>query len=196
MHHIKNDSRCLKTVTLIYVAVAKLLKTKKIEDISVTEICKMSSVSRSTFYRNFDTPMDVLMLKCEMEHLEVFESYREKCLREKTEYNNSAFLRHYFNCFKKHKPATEMLLKSGKLNITYDVGVRMAKKMSQEFFIPHLSDPEDYEYFISIRAGLLTSLLTLWIQNGKKKTVDELMAILKLSGSLGSGREIYRSGDN
>ena len=65
MYHIKNDKRAYASVELICSALLELLETSPFEEITISDIQRMSTVSRSTFYRNFDCIEDVLMLLCD-----------------------------------------------------------------------------------------------------------------------------------
>ncbi len=49
-----------------------LLEKKRIDEISVVELCTLSGINRTTFYRHYQTPHDVLL---EMEHDFVKELY-------------------------------------------------------------------------------------------------------------------------
>lgn len=62
MYHIKNDKRAEKSAKLICDAMLQLISTKSFSEITVSDIQRVSSVSRSTFYRCFDCLADVLEL--------------------------------------------------------------------------------------------------------------------------------------
>ena len=66
MYHISNDKRVKKSAQLICCALSECLKTKKISEITVSDISRVSSVSRSTFYRLFDNVIDVLAYQCDL----------------------------------------------------------------------------------------------------------------------------------
>ena len=61
MYHIANDPRARKSAELIAHSVLALSKNKSANQLSIAAIQRVSSVSRSTFYRLFDTPVDVLL---------------------------------------------------------------------------------------------------------------------------------------
>lgn len=56
----KSDRRKVYTEKLIRDTVFDLLKTKPIEKISVTEVCKIADINRSTFYLHYSDCMQVL----------------------------------------------------------------------------------------------------------------------------------------
>ena len=65
MYHIKQDKRAEASVELICEAVMELLREKSFDEITISDVQRRSTVSRSTFYRNFDNLEDVLELLCD-----------------------------------------------------------------------------------------------------------------------------------
>ena len=55
------DKRVQRTRQIIKSTVAKLLITKKIDEISVTEISAQSLIQRATFYNNYSSVYEVVM---------------------------------------------------------------------------------------------------------------------------------------
>ena len=56
----KNDKRSLRTRSLIKRAVIIQLKTKRPDEIGVSEVTKLATVSRNSFYTHYNTINDVL----------------------------------------------------------------------------------------------------------------------------------------
>ena len=52
--NIKDNKRHQEKLQHIYSAFAALLQKQELNNISVTELCEMANVDRSTFYANFD----------------------------------------------------------------------------------------------------------------------------------------------
>ena len=77
MYHIKNDRRCRRSADLIGSALKVLLAGKSLNDITVTDLQKVSGVGRSTFYRLFDNIDDVLLYEAEKRFSGLPDLYRE-----------------------------------------------------------------------------------------------------------------------
>ena len=60
MYHISNDIRTQKSADLIANALNEYILKKDFTEITVTDLQKASSVSRSTFYRLFDNIVYIL----------------------------------------------------------------------------------------------------------------------------------------
>lgn len=70
MYHIKEDKRSLRSAQLIYQGLLDCLEEKEFQQISISDIQRKSFVSRSTFYRLFDTLNDVLDYQIHLVFLE------------------------------------------------------------------------------------------------------------------------------
>ncbi len=57
----KGNHRIAISKRLLKEGVMNLLKKKNINNISVSELCKLSEINRTTFYRHYQTPRDVLL---------------------------------------------------------------------------------------------------------------------------------------
>lgn len=57
----KENQRVALSKRLLKEGVMKLLKKKSIGDITVTELCNAAEINRTTFYRHYQTPHDVLL---------------------------------------------------------------------------------------------------------------------------------------
>ncbi len=62
----KENQRIALTRRLLLEALLQLLEKKHINDVSVTELCRRAGINRTTFYKHYATPNDVLA-----EHIEV-----------------------------------------------------------------------------------------------------------------------------
>ena len=72
MYHIKHDKRAQAATELICAGLLACMKEKPFARITITDVQRASSVSRSTFYRNFDCLEDVLVLLCDRGFQAVF----------------------------------------------------------------------------------------------------------------------------
>lgn len=61
---VTNDRRVRYTKMVLRESILDLLKDKTINQISITELCKIADINRNTFYKHYNTPYDLI---CEME---------------------------------------------------------------------------------------------------------------------------------
>lgn len=57
---MKDDQRVVLTKRLLQEGLLRLLKTKDISKINVTELCTESGINRATFYRHYEQPRDII----------------------------------------------------------------------------------------------------------------------------------------
>lgn len=57
----KENQRITLTRRLMKEALLRLLETRELDKISVTELCAAADINRATFYRHYQIPRDVLM---------------------------------------------------------------------------------------------------------------------------------------
>lgn len=57
----KENQRVAISKRILKESVLKLLEKKHIDEISITELCQFSQINRTTFYRHYQTPHDILL---------------------------------------------------------------------------------------------------------------------------------------
>lgn len=58
---MKENQRIAVTKRMLKEGLLRLLKTKELKKIKISELCAESGVNRATFYRHYETPQDVLL---------------------------------------------------------------------------------------------------------------------------------------
>lgn len=58
---METNQRVVVTKRMLREGLLRLLETKELDKISITELCRESGVNRSTFYRYYTLPKDILM---------------------------------------------------------------------------------------------------------------------------------------
>ena len=153
MYHIKKDRRAWASARLICEALLHCLQTKPFHEITVSELQRVSSVSRSTFYRHFDSQSDVLELLCTSIHRAIFHYWYE------------------------HSLLLGALVQSGQS----DTFIRSFRRSLKAAALPAVAGLEgaDLDYFLSTVACILLGILSTWIRRGRKESEEELIQELK-----------------
>lgn len=60
MSEKKENQRILLTKRLLQEGLLRLLQTKELDKISVTELCREAGINRATFYNHYDSPLALL----------------------------------------------------------------------------------------------------------------------------------------
>ena len=158
MYHINNDKRQIASAQKIVDGLTQCLSAKMMSEISVSDIATASGVSRSSFYRSFDTPMDVLAYACDRVLDMLLRDYAGIDLDQRDE----------LVLFQR------TLVNHGGEFLTNEI-----QKLRTDF------TKDEIEYLSKGVAALLTSTLQVWIQHGKKETPEELFILYrKIKGIL------------
>lgn len=175
MYHIKNDKRTLKSSELIYEGLLKCLEIKEFNKITISDIEHYSTISRSTFYRLFDSLEDILSMKCDYYFKEVLGNY---ITHPNAKNGKLDFVKYFFNYWFEHSKLLEILFSINRIDIIYN-SISHNSHILTDFYKSKSTFPiKNLEYSIAIRTGIFLVILFKWIQNGKKETVDELVEIL------------------
>lgn len=171
MIRVKNDKRMQHSAQLLLDGLVKCMNEKHFTEISVSDLQKVSGVSRATFYRLFDNIQDVLEYQCDVLAITIQDAYikldpnsRENFILFSLRYwlDNSAFLDAVFSC--------------GRMDILQNALIRHSEHLKEQFPLDDISDIQ-IDYIIASSMGVLSSILNTWIKNEKKETADDLFEI-------------------
>ena len=188
MYNISNDPRCLKTCTLIYEALIELLEENDmvLESITISDIAKRSSVGRATFYRHFDSTLDVLRWAS---NSAVEDSVDAMLLSAN---NYQLFCYNFYAYWTQNAQLLDVLVRINRPNIFLVSLERFLTHHQEDIFgtvvespTPGKSKqrkvkPEDREsaimedYLIGIWAAINWAILKKWVLRGKKERDWEL----------------------
>ena len=155
MYHIPDDERAKRSAEKIYQSLRHILFKKKLDEISITDIQKECGISRSTFYRLFDTTLDVLAMKLTFfidEYYQIYAKSQNELLA-------------FYTYWDKHSTLIYLLSTQAEF-IIKDVLKQKLKHNS-------VYD----EYYIEVQAATLSALLCKWVERGKKETPQEMSQI-------------------
>lgn len=176
MYHIKEDLRAVKSAEFLYEGLTRCMKNKDFDKISITDITKESTVSRATFYRNFDTVIDILYWKCDQLFKKVLTDY---VTQEPKLDNPNNLINYVFHFWVEHVDVLEILIKERRIDIIFNTFLNNAD-IAMRYIYDKLNIPElNYKYFISTRVGIFIGVFQTWIEEGKKESADELVRIIE-----------------
>lgn len=164
---------------MLYDALMQIVKKKPVSKVTVSDICQLSTVSRATFYRNFDEIPDLLYWKCDAGFHEVLESFTKSGPDLTKE---DVLLKFVLRFWMKpeNESLLEVLMNAGRIDIIYNSFVNNAGILMtyiRERGIRMSTD--NYEFFISVRAGFFVGIIRAWIETGKSKSPDEITEIVR-----------------
>lgn len=164
----KNNKRRKESKLKIEKAFVELLQGKEVNEISVTDICKLADINRTTFYANYLDIFD-LIDKIGERMIEDFHSlYKEE---ETNRYNSNDFLKLFYHV-KENQLFYKTYFKLGLDNHfhAYRYDTELAKKYYENKYIEYHMD-----YF---KAGI-TAIIKKWLNHNCDLQPEELFQIIQ-----------------
>lgn len=142
-------------------AMLRLLKTKKIDEISVSELCEAAGLSRISFYRNYPSLEDILK-----QHFETITSsfLKDTSLNFRTT-PRKEFIRYLAGHMLKHKELVSLLMENG---LSY-----LLKEAFDEAFLRSVEIYHD-PYRCYAASGAYFNLISYWFRSGCRESPEEL----------------------
>ena len=158
---MSNRESNLLTRECLQTALITLMGQKPFDKITISELVRRSGVSRTAFYRNYDTKDDILN-----ELSDVFMNLIAKSFADgRFEKDRRGWYYDFFHIIKKNAPVVQLMLQAHLLNrsvfFTYDI----LKKMD-----PKGNTLEHY-HFLAWQ-GALSSIAIHWFEDGMKESID------------------------
>lgn len=165
-----NNKRRRESQERIEKVFVQLIQSKEIYQISVTEICKLAKINRTTFYANYIDIYDLADKIKEKMVNDFFNVYHEETELKQHSYN---FLKLFYHI--KENP----IFYKTYFKLSFDIEVWDDQYINPEmlrFF--GTTDNRDY-HILFFKAGL-NAILRKWLDGGCKETPEEIDSILKL----------------
>ena len=163
-----NNKRKKESMERIEKVFIEMLQTKKLSEISVSDICKLAGLNRTTFYANYTDIYglaDAIRNKLENE---VSDLYREEVTQG---FNSNDYLK-LFQHIKDNQIFYKTYFKLGYDNnykiFRYDTN--LAREHFQNRFI---------EYHMEFFKAGITQIIKLWLNSGCKESPEDMAEIIK-----------------
>lgn len=175
MYHIKLDKRSQASAAQIVRGLQECLKTKPLKSITVSDIHRVTGISRATFYRLFDTPEDVLVYQLDqmtegtMEYYETQKQLPSRQLLEQTivlGLQNHEFLK--------------ALVDNGRHDLLLQYTEKSFRKLDdQKKIFPKDMEKAERDYVIAHLSMAMVASQITWAKNGQKETAAEVIQYLR-----------------
>lgn len=174
MYHISNDKRAQKSAKLICEGFLQCLNEKNIDKVTISDIQRVSSVSRATFYRLFDNTHDVLSYLCE----QIFENINKE-YESIEQLSREDIILKFMQLWMENRVLLKAIVDSNRMDFIYNAHMKYLAPY-REFFFPNIiiSDIQA-QYLMRTLTSCISAFLESWIKCGEKQDVDELQKILK-----------------
>lgn len=175
LYHIARDQRELKSAAKLSSAAERLLLSREPQKLSVSLLSSEAGVSRTTFYRLFDEPDDVLQYTADETFRRILQGYVDLIDRaQKHDLSVPNPRAWYEESVRKNAGLIAGIIHSGKSDI-----LRTAHKKALREFAPVLFpdlDPgtDEFLFFIEMRAAVFIASMTAWVETGERASMEDI----------------------
>ncbi len=176
----REDRRVKYSKRVLKESLIKLLQQKPADKISVTELCALSGLNRSTFYAHYGSPSD-LLLQVEREVLDALDRYLERfnVIDSKTEVRQT--IRRIFDYITENADLCRVLLAD---NGDRTFQKKLLNYVQQQVIREPLAkaagdaDRELIEYVSRFSIDGCVGIIQKWLEKGMTKTPEEMADII------------------
>ena len=175
MYHIANDQRERKSAAKLSAAAERILLSREPQKLSVSLLSAEAGVSRTTFYRLFDEPDDVLKYMADETFRKILQGYVD--LIDRAQKHNLSVpnpFSWYEEGVRKNAGIIAGIIHSGKSDI-----LRSAHKKALTEYAPILFpdlDPgtDEFLFFMEMRAAVFIASMTAWVETGERASMEDI----------------------
>lgn len=146
-------------------ALISLMGRKKINDISISELCDKAQVGRASFYRNYDSKEEVIRHHTEA----LINGWADEIDRDPSA-SISSFFQSLFQHFQKNQSFYKILYRQN-MSTTILAAIRSRLNMDKDIGLSSL-------YARAFTAYGIFGWIDVWFSNGMKETPEELNRII------------------
>jgi AcrR family transcriptional regulator len=176
MYHIAHDARAKKSAALLMNATIALANQKPFNEISISELQRLSSVSRSTFYRLFDTPVDVLAYACEQMATEI-----EEAMSQATVIDVHDRILLFIELCMQRVDLLQALVVSQQTELLRVAHHQHMASMMASVQIHQAVQADTIDYINNIMADILPSAMFVWLAHGRKEDAKTVYQQIRTS---------------
>ena len=181
----KIDMRIKYTREWTFEALYRLLEFKSFNEIKISEIINKAGISRATFYRNFNSKEDIVIIKVRT----MFTDFHQNMIRYyqlNHPDDETIVISEFFKRIDEEEKLIDTVIKSNLEYLMVDGILEIINYYKHRFYELVKTNKKTEEYTMDIVASSAWTLLSRWHKTGKEETSSRLAKIY-----LGAFRSVY-----
>ena len=175
MYHIKSDRRSQSSAAEIVRGLQECLKTTPLKAITVSDLYRVTGISRATFYRLFDTPEDVLIYQLDQMTEKASVGYEIKSSQ-----STAQLMEDTISLGLENHEFLQALIENDRHDLLYKYTEKSFRKLdAAKTIFPQDMDALEREYVIAHLSMSMVATQVTWARNGQRETAKDLMRYLK-----------------
>lgn len=167
----RTDRRVQKTKSALYEALIQLIHTQSVMEVSVSNLCELANVNRSSFYKYYSTPSDILRER----EAQIFQSFYEHWQKGNARSVHDAILQQLYEVQNEQEFCRLMFGPNGLPGFLENLTLNLQKQCVENFKTqnPALSTSQAEYLFIFWSRGA-QGVVEQWVKNGCKQAPEEV----------------------
>ena len=183
MYHIKTDKRSQTSASQIVQGLQECLKTTPLKAVTVSDIHRVTGISRATFYRLFDTPEDVLIYQLDQITESAVDSYDAQ-----GDLSSVQLLEQTIALGLQNHEFLRALVENGRHDLLFQYTEKSFHKLeSMKRFFPDDMEKAERDHVIAHLSMAMVATQITWARNGQQETAKDLIRYLRRYNQVLSG---------
>lgn len=185
----KSESKYFNTAVRFDKALLSLLEKKSFEYITVSEICEQAGVNRSTFYLHYENTCDLLhettkyvidgFVSCFSVDAKNITSKFTECELQDLNFVNDKYLHPYLTYIKENQRIFSAVLSQPSTFKFESIFQRLFDNIFNPILDRFYYPSDERKYVMMFYLNGITAIITEWLKDGCKKSIDEISAIIQ-----------------
>lgn len=175
MYHIGKDKREQRSAEKLKGAAERIILDKDPQKLTVSLLCEEAGVSRPTFYRLFDTPMDIVQYGADSMFHDILQGYVDLIERaDRHDLSVPSSIRWYAEGFRKNADLIAGVVHCGGAEALREAHKKALIEFAPVLFPDLQPGTDEFTYFMEMRAAVFLAGLTAWVETGQKDTLETI----------------------
>jgi len=174
------DIRVIRTQTALLEALEVILKTKKLTNVTITELCSVASINRNTFYYHYNNIIDFLD-----EHKQIVLNDLDE-IPDVSSTHNKDNLTEIIRCISHHPHFINIIISPNcDIDFSSQIFETASKKTSVFLTDNGKKQSSRYKMLVSFCNAGSNAVMKDWVANGMKEKPEEISTLIWDAAKLG-----------
>ena len=185
------DIRVIRTQTALLEALEEILKTKKLTNVTITELCSVASINRNTFYYHYNNIIDFLD-----EHKQIVLNDLDE-IPDVSSTHNKDNLTKIIRCISHHPHFINIIISPNcDIDFSSQIFETASKKTSVFLTDNGKKQSSRYKMLVSFCNAGSNAVMIDWVANGMKEKPEEISTLIWDAAKLGIFPLMNRNGES
>lgn len=185
------DIRVIRTQTALLEALEEILKTKKLTNVTITELCSVASINRNTFYYHYNNIIDFLD-----EHKQIVLNDLDE-IPDVSSTHNKDNVTEIIRCISHHPHFINIIISPNcDIDFSSQIFETASKKTSVFLTDNGKKQSSRYKMLVSFCNAGSNAVMIDWVANGMKEKPEEISTLIWDAAKLGIFPLMNRNGES